>query len=352
MTKLLEMKDKLIKFYSMYEVYAKPVIKFVGYMIMYIMISSNIGYNAKVSSIAVTLVLSLIGCLLPVGFTVFFASIVILLDMYSLSAEVAMIGAVIFLLILVLYFRFSSKYGALALLTPVLLKLNMANIIPISTGLVGKPFAIIPAICGTVVYFFISGVHLSASSLTSETVLEGEETVKYTLSINQLVGNKEMYLYIGLFIVTCVLVYVIRRTRMDHAWTIATVAGVVLQLVGFFVGFLVLKIEGRVLGLILGNIVALLLGMVLQFLLMNLDYARTERVQFEDDDYYYYVKAVPKKMVASKSVTVKKFGTTSSVAKRVPRQTEVEDLDISEEQDKITRQIIAKELDINEDWLK
>ena len=75
MTKLLEMKDKLIKFYSMYEVYAKPVIKFVGYMIMYIMISSNIGYNAKVSSIAVTLVLSLIGCLLPVGFTVFFASI-------------------------------------------------------------------------------------------------------------------------------------------------------------------------------------------------------------------------------------------------------------------------------------
>ena len=86
MTKLLEMKDKLIKFYSMYEVYAKPVIKFVGYMIMYIMISSNIGYNAKVSSIAVTLVLSLIGCLLPVGFTVFFASIVILLDICTCTA--------------------------------------------------------------------------------------------------------------------------------------------------------------------------------------------------------------------------------------------------------------------------
>jgi hypothetical protein len=35
---------------------------------------------------------------------------------------------------------------------------------------------------------------------------------------------------------------------------------------------------------------------------MNLDYARTERVQFEDDDYYYYVKAVPKKMVAVREV--------------------------------------------------
>ena len=40
-----------------------------------------------------------------------------------------------------------------------------------------------------------------------------------------------------------------------------------------------------------------------QFLFMNLDYARTERVQFEDDDYYYYVKAVPKKTVAVRAVS-------------------------------------------------
>ena len=47
--------------------------------------------------------------------------------------------------------------------------------------------------------------------------------------------------------------------------------------------------------LIVGNIISLLIAFILQFLFMNLDYARTERVQFEDDDYYYYVKAVPRK---------------------------------------------------------
>ena len=39
----------------------------------------------------------------------------------------------------------------------------------------------------------------------------------------------------------------------------------------------------------------------------NLDYARTEKVQFEDDDYYYYVKAVPKITVTAKKVKVKKI---------------------------------------------
>lgn len=33
---------------------------------------------------------------------------------------------------------------------------------------------------------------------------------------------------------------------------------------------------------------------LIEFLCFNLDYSRTEKVQFEDDEYYYYVKAVPK----------------------------------------------------------
>ena len=59
------------------------------------------------------------------------------------------------------------------------------------------------------------------------------------------------------------------------------------------------------------------IAFVIQFLFMDLDYDRTERVQFEDDDYYYYVKAVPKKMVAVREVTVKHFGNTASMGKRI-----------------------------------
>lgn len=41
----------------------------------------------------------------------------------------------------------------------------------------------------------------------------------------------------------------------------------------------------------------------------NLDYARTEKVQFEDDEYYYYVKAVPKMAVAVPEKRVKRITT-------------------------------------------
>ena len=46
------------------------------------------------------------------------------------------------------------------------------------------------------------------------------------------------------------------------------------------------------------RILSLLLAVVLQFFVFNVDYSRTEKVQFEDDEYYYYVKAVPKISVA------------------------------------------------------
>ena len=114
------------------------------------------------------------------------------------------------------------------------------------------------------------------------------------------------------------------------------------------VGYIVLGVTGKTLWLIVGNIISLLIAFILQFLFMNLDYARTERVQFEDDDYYYYVKAVPKKMVAVREVTVKHFGNTASMGKRIDHSRSV----LSPEEEENSRKVIAKELDIDEDLLK
>ena len=67
----------------------------------------------------------------------------------------------------------------------------------------------------------------------------------------------------------------------------------------------------NILGIILGSVVAGCICFILQFLFFNLDYRRTENVQFEDDEYYYYVKAVPKMTVAAPTKTVKKINTAS-----------------------------------------
>ena len=61
--------------------------------------------------------------------------------------------------------------------------------------------------------------------------------------------------------------------------------------------------------MILGSILCALIALVMQFFQFNLDYARTEKVQFEDDEYYYYVKAVPKMAVAVPEKRVKRITT-------------------------------------------
>ena len=58
-----------------------------------------------------------------------------------------------------------------------------------------------------------------------------------------------------------------------------------------------------------GTSISFLLGRVLQFFVFNVDYSRTEKVQFEDDEYYYYVKAVPKVTVARAEKKVKQINT-------------------------------------------
>ena len=51
----------------------------------------------------------------------------------------------------------------------------------------------------------------------------------------------------------------------------------------------------------------MLLASIIQFFEFNVDYNRTEKVQFEDDEYYYYVKAVPKVNVSTPERTVKRI---------------------------------------------
>ena len=220
---------------------------------------------------------------------------------------------------------------------------------PVACSLLRNAYSVIAIVCGTVVYYFLDGIHQNAATLMNVTS-EKDTTAqsKFDISVGQLLNNKEMFLVIAIFVVAAIVVYIVRRMEVDHAWTLAIVSGVLIEVSGLFVGFIVLNISGKTVSLLIGSIISLLIGFLIQFLFMNLDYARTERVQFEDDDYYYYVKAVPKKMVAVKEVTVKHFGNTASMGKRIDHSKRK----LTEEEEETSRKVIAKELDIDEDLLK
>lgn len=348
MTNILELKDKIIKLYEEYEHYAKPVIHFLISLAVFITISTNIGYNAKISSLPISLILSLVCCLLPQNTVIFAAAVVILLDMYSLAVEVAIVTAVLFLAIYFIYFRFAPKHSMGALLTPVFFKLHIPYVMPIAGSLVRELTATISIVCGTIVYFFLDGIKTNAAAISGTLVDETATTSKLNIIIGQMTNNKEMVLTIGVMIVTSFLVYYVRRMAINQAWMIAIVVGAIVEIVGLLVGYMILGLTHRIPELLIGGIISMALAFGVRFFCMNLDYARVERVQFEDDDYYYYVKAVPKKNVKVAEKTVKHFGNTSSMGKRIEHGAAKPK---SKEEEEISKKVFAQELDIDEDLL-
>ncbi|MEE1216113.1 MAG: hypothetical protein U0K78_01175 [Agathobacter sp.] len=342
MNKLLEIKDKAVKFYGEYENYIFPVIKFVIAFAAFLTIDLNIGYMTQISSLPVALVLALLCALFPANTAIFIASVMILLDMYALSIEAAAITLVLFIVLYFLYFRFAPKDSMVTLLTPVCFQLHFPYVMPVAAGLLRKAYSVIAIVCGTLVYYFLDGIRQNASALAEVTDKKGGSATKLNVTMGQLLENKEMLLVMVVFVITTLVVYQVRRLNINNSWNIATVAGILIQFVLLLVGYLVLGMTSRIVWLIVGSIISLLVGVVIRFIFMDLDYARTENVQFEDDEYYYYVKAVPKKMIATEEKVVKHFGNTGSLGKKIPKHN----------QENISRKSIARELDIDEEIFK
>ena len=360
MTKVLELKNKATNFIREYEFYFMPVAKFLLAMIVFLRIRDAVGFSDRVNTNSIYLLLALVSCLLPTKVIVWFAALLILVNLYSLCLEAALVGLIIFVLIYLVYFRFAPKDSASFLLTPICFHLNLPYLMPIGAGLLRGPFSFFAIVCGTVAYYFLDGIHQSSSAIMEMAASE-DATIsqKINLILGNVYNNKDMYLVIIILSVSTIAVFLIRQIKADHAWTLAIITGVLVQLLGLFVGYMQLNISGKTMALMLGNIVALAFGFLLQFIYMDLDYTRVERVQFEDDDYYYYVKAVPKKMVTSGEKEVKIFGNTGVIAtiigdKRADKnerkldQTTTITIDPEDEE----RKTIARELEVDEEMLK
>ena len=343
---LLELKGKLKMLYASYGSYLLVLFKFLLAFLVFEEINGLLPYVEGLDQIFVVLLASLICSIMPWNLMVFLGMGLIVGQCYGIGIEIAGFALALIVIMVILYLRFTPQDALVLLLTPVAFSFGVPCLIPIGYGLTRTPSSAISAGFGAILYYFMELVSDNASVLTGA---DKEEKIQNLQFLSDgLMKNQEMMVTIIAFVTVLVIVYVVRRLEVDQAWTLAIISGVLIEVVGLFVGYLVLNVSGKTLGLIIGNILSLLISFVIQFLFMNLDYARTERVQFEDDDYYYYVKAVPKKMVAVKEVTVKHFGNTASMGKRIDRSKRP----LTPEEEETSRKVIAKELDIDEDLLK
>lgn len=333
MTSILELKEKLVRFYGKHEVYLVPLMKFVLALVMFLMINLNIGYMKSISSVPVALIMAAICSILPINAAMLLTTGFILLDMYALSLEVCLIALILFVLIYLIYFRFAPKSGYDVVLTMICCKLHIPYVMPLGMGLLRDVYSIFALACGTILYFFLNGVKQNAKTLSGAAEVDGETTSTFAAVLNQLMGNKEMYLVLGVLAVTLIIVYIIRRISIENAWRVAIISGVLFETIGLIAGYMLIGISGRMVVVLAGSLVSAGIAFVIQLLFFNLDYSRTEKLQFEDDEYYYYVKAVPKAIISGSDKQVKRFAGKA------------------EGEEHLTKKQFAKEMDIDEDLL-
>ena len=307
MTTLLVAKQYIKHFISKYEVYLKPLFKLILALASLMLINGKIGYMNRLDNISVVLIAALMCSFMPVNFIIVVAAVFTVLHMYVLSLECAVVTLVLFLVLFLLYFRFSPKDTVVVLLTPMSFILGIPYVMPLAMGLLGSPASAVSVGCGVIVTFFIRNIADGSSTLSA---METEDMAsRFRYIIDGFISNKGMLLTIAAFAATIIIVYLIRRLSVDYAWTIAIIAGALTDVMILLVGDLIFDTNVSILGLIIGTVISGLLAKVIEFFAFHVDYSRAEKVQFEDDEYYYYVKAIPKITVSAPSHTVKKINT-------------------------------------------
>lgn len=306
MTTLFEFREKLKNFYGAHEVMLRPIIKFLAVFVSLLLIKANIGFMGLLNSWLIILSLSVISAFLPWNVVAVILAADILTNVFSVSVELGGLILLIVFILFLLFFRFSPKQGALLVFIPLAFFLKIPYAIPVVVGLLWAPYAIIPVIFGTIIYFIIFVIGENTELLTR--MSNGNiSSASVNSIINMLSNNNEMILIIIAFVITILVVYFIKRMSVDNAWTIAIFAGGILEFVIVLVGNLMLKTESSLPEIIIGNIFSVIVSFVIHFFVFSVDYSRTEHTQFEDDEYYYYVKAVPKINVTAPEMNVKRI---------------------------------------------
>ena len=139
MTQLLEIRDNIKVFFSKYDIFIIPFFKFLLALIALLMINSRLGYMQRLDNKGIVLIVSLACSFLPTGAILLFGSLFSMAHIFALSPEVALVVVVVFMLIYLLYLRFTPSESLCIVVTPMLFVLHVPYVVPVVMGLVGGP---------------------------------------------------------------------------------------------------------------------------------------------------------------------------------------------------------------------
>ena len=194
MSTLLVWKDQIEKIYARYSFYIVKILQFVLGLCVFGLINSNIGFMKALSSTVCTVGLAAVTAFLPVGMLALVAALLVLVHLYALSLPVAGLCLAIFLVMYIFYVRFTPKKSWLVVVAAVAVALKVPYVIPVVFGLLAAPSFAVSMMLGTIVYYMLHTVKLTASAFQSGGVKELLDGIM--VFTKQILANKEMWMMV------------------------------------------------------------------------------------------------------------------------------------------------------------
>lgn len=302
---LFEIRAKLTELYQKYSFVILTLCKLILMFVVFSEIKSSVGYYPMLNKTGVILGLSVLCSLVPSALMVLIVALYLFLQIWKANYLMALTVLVVCLILYCFFLRYTAKFGSVVVALPVLRKVGFPYMIPLSMGLFGNLFTIIPTSCGVVLYYLVRIV--KENILAFQSLADAENPLgMYMEVVDKLVKNPAMYLTMFIYAITIVVVYFIRKLHMDYAFEISVGVGTGVMILGYIIGTLKYDMGVSLVSVLISSLISAGLVLLFLFAYRVLRYAAAESVQFEDDDYYYYVKAIPKVRANMPKKTVKK----------------------------------------------
>ncbi len=266
-------------------------------------INLNVGYNKTIRKPWIAIIIAVMCAFFPIQGVSLVLIAVLLIHLLALGPQVALValGLIVVGYIVCAYFRSKNTYNMVAV--PICYSFHSPYVMALGTGLMSNINELASVICGTVTAYFLHIIKDNAQAILDET----SEVSVFSLMQEQMLTNKMFYFFLAAMVAMFLVVYLLRQSSINMSWIIADVVGVAVEFIIMLAGLLLTSTKGQIPSLLLGNLIVLIVGFILNYFILDLDYSRIEKVQFEDDDYYYYVTAVPKIRIVEEDKEVKKI---------------------------------------------
>ena len=303
MTKLLDIRTKIIELYRKGNFVIKSIVRAVLYFSVYYAILKKVGFNQYFNAYHIIVILAIVSAFLPAIVSSFLAVLYGVVHIYAVSPEIALLIVITTLVLYCFFVRFTTEYADLEAFSMSATYFSVPFFAPILAGIFGTPMMIIPVCTGIFAYYVMDGVQLNLSVIQNTSTADNSYLI-FKNVVDSVVKNENMYVAMAISALVILVMCLIKNIKMDYSFEISLIAGTFIMMFVYIICMLRWDMGFGIVYIITMSLISGALAMFCYYMFRPLYYAASENIQFEDDEYFYYVKAVPKINISSSKTNV------------------------------------------------